>query len=169
MSFRYAGIMKNDVVNGEGICVSVFTQGCPHHCPGCFNPETWDPQGGKEFTLDTLEEILHSISENGVQRNLSMLGGEPLAPYNLELTCLIVGCVAANYPNAKIMIWTGYEMDYLQKKKESNPYLSNILRHTDIIITGPFIEAKKDLTLKWRGSSNQQIWEKHDSTFLLTK
>ena len=153
---NYAGINKNDVVNGEGICVSFFMQGCPHHCSGCFNPETWDPQGGKEFTTETMIEILTAISANGIIRNLSILGGEPLVDYNIELTALIVSTVKMIYPSVKVFIWTGYDMTDLTTA--SNPFYMNIIfNKADVLITGPFVEEKKDLTLKWRGSSNQEI------------
>ena len=154
--FRYAGINKNDVVNGEGVCVSFFTQGCPHHCPGCFNPETWDPREGKEFTAETMIEILNAISANGIIRNLSILGGEPLVDYNIELTALIISTVKTVYPSVKVFIWTGYEMTDLTTA--SNPlYMNIVFNKADVLITGPFVEEKKDLTLKWRGSSNQEI------------
>ena len=84
---RYAALKENDIVNGEGVVVSLFMQGCPHHCHGCFNQETWDPQGGKEVDINKLiAEIEDAISANGVIRNFSILGGEPFAPYNLHYT-----------------------------------------------------------------------------------
>ena len=82
---RIAGINKNDVVNGEGICVALFTQGCPFHCKGCFNPETWDYDGGKEVPIsDLISDVEAAIAANGVPRNFSILGGEPLIERNLE-------------------------------------------------------------------------------------
>ena len=82
---RYAGLNKNDMINGKGVCVSVWLQGCPHKCSGCHNPETWDPQGGTEINRDVLiEKIKKAITANGIIRNVSILGGEPLAPYNID-------------------------------------------------------------------------------------
>ena len=85
---RYNTIIPNDVANGEGICVSFFVQGCPHHCPGCFNPETWDFIGGQEYTSHTKWEIIKAINANGIVRNFSVLGGEPLAPQNIFMDWL---------------------------------------------------------------------------------
>lgn len=151
---RYAALKENDIVNGEGVVVSLFMQGCPHHCHGCFNQETWDPQGGKEIDINKLiEKIENAISANGVIRNFSILGGEPFAPYNLRYTYYIVSRIREKYPNIKIYIWTGYYFDDIK----DNEWVRNIIRNIDYIIDGPFEEDKKDITLKLRGSSNQHI------------
>ena len=151
---RYAALKENDIVNGEGVVVSLFMQGCPHHCHGCFNQETWDPQGGKEIDINKLiAEIEDAISANGVIRNFSILGGEPFAPYNVRYTYYIVSQIREKYPNIKIYIWTGY---YFNDIKD-NEWVRNIIRNIDYIIDGPFEEDKKDITLKLRGSSNQHI------------
>ena len=105
---RYAGIIKNDVAAGEGVCVTFFTQGCAFHCPGCHNPETWDFDGGYEFTQKTMDTIIESLKANGVQRNFCIMGGEPLHPNNLFLTDLVITEVKKHYPDIKIYIWTGY-------------------------------------------------------------
>lgn len=151
---RYAALKENDIVNGEGVVVSLFMQGCPHHCHGCFNPETWDPQGGKEIDINKLiAEIEDAISANGVIRNFSILGGEPFAPYNVRYTYYIVSRIREKYPNIKIYIWTGYYFDDIK----DNEWVRNIIQDIDYIIDGPFEEDKKDITLKLRGSSNQHI------------
>lgn len=151
---RYAALKENDIVNGEGVVVSLFMQGCPHHCHGCFNPETWDPQGGKEVDINKLiAEIEDAISANGIIHNFSILGGEPFAPYNLRYTYYIVSRIREKYPNIKIYIWTGYYFDDIK----DNEWVRNIIRNIDYIIDGPFEEDKKDITLKLRGSSNQHI------------
>ena len=151
---RYAALKENDIVNGKGVVVSLFMQGCPHHCHGCFNQETWDPQGGKEIDINKLiEKIENAISANGVIRNFSILGGEPFAPYNLRYTYYIVSRIREKYPNIKIYIWTGYYFDDIK----DNEWVRNIIRYIDYIIDGPFEEDKKDITLKLRGSSNQHI------------
>ena len=151
---RYAALKENDIVNGEGIVVSLFMQGCPHHCHGCFNQETWDPQGGKEIDINKLvAEIEDAISANGVIRNFSILGGEPFAPYNVRYTYYIVSQIREKYPNIKIYIWTGYYFDDIK----DNKWVRNIIQDIDYIIDGPFEEDKKDITLKLRGSSNQHI------------
>lgn len=151
---RYAALKENDIVNGEGVVVSLFMQGCPHHCHGCFNQETWDPQGGKEIDINKLiAEIEDAISANGVIRNFSILGGEPFAPYNVRYTYYIVSQIREKYPNIKIYIWTGYYFDDIK----DNEWVRNIIQDIDYIIDGPFEEDKKDITLKLRGSSNQHI------------
>lgn len=152
---RYNTIIKNDVTNGEGVCVSLFTQGCPHRCTGCFNKETWDFEKGKLYTERTRKKILHAISANGIQRNFSILGGEPLAHQNLPMTEDIVASVRMKYPNVKIYIWTGYIFEELDRK---NLYIYSILNKINYLIDGPFIEEEKNLNLKLRGSNNQRIW-----------
>lgn len=130
-------------------------QGCPHHCPGCFNPETWDFDGGKELPTDIRGQIIKAICANGITRNFSVLGGEPLCDENVvEVENIILG-VRAAFPNIKIFVWTGYVLSQLLLK--NNPHINNILDHIDVLIDGPFIKSQKDLTLKLRGSKNQRI------------
>ena len=121
---RYAGLIKNDIAAGKKINVSFFTQGCPFHCEGCHNPETWDFNGGKEFTDDALKEILDSIKANGVQRNFSIMGGEPLCDENLFLTLLVCSTVKKEYPNIQIYIWSGYTFEELQERSKFIPKIA---------------------------------------------
>lgn len=152
---RYAGIIYNDVLAAPGISLSFFTQGCPHRCEGCHNPETWSFDGGKEFTPQTLSSIIQGLTANGVERNLAIMGGEPLCPENLFLVNLVINSVKEALPNTKIYIWTGYLYEDLQKNFDKN--LQNILSNTDVLIDGPFIKAERDITLFMRGSKNQRI------------
>ena len=154
---RYAGIIKNDVAAGEGVCVTFFTQGCSRHCPGCHNPETWDFNGGYEFTQETLNNIIKALNANGVQRNFCIMGGEPLNSENLFLTDLIITEVKKYYPDIKIYVWTGYTYEELLDRSEK--LLQNILRNINVLVDGPFIQEKRDITLAMRGSSNQRIIE----------
>ena len=154
---KYAEIKPNDIANGDGIGVSFFVQGCPHHCYKCFNPETWDFNGGKEFTQDTLDFIIDSIKANGINRHLSILGGEPLCDENLFLTDLVITAVKEKYPDIKIYLWTGYTYEALQERK--SPHLKHILSMVNVLIDGPFILAERDITLPLRGSRNQQVRE----------
>ena len=102
---RIADLIKNDTVNGEGICVSLWVQGCPHHCKGCHNPEQWDFNGGEYKNNDILlEEIYNAISANGIQRNFSILGGEPLAPQNINDIYYILWKVKQRYPSIKTFV-----------------------------------------------------------------
>ena len=153
---RYAGLIRNDFSAAPGISVSFFTQGCPHHCPGCHNPETWDFDGGKEFTYDVLNEIINALTANGIERSLSILGGEPLCEQNIFLTLLVIKTVKERLPNTKIYIWTGYYYDELMKRN-SDSHLKTILSLADYLIDGPYIQNLRDITLPMRGSSNQTI------------
>lgn len=146
---RIADINKNDVINGQGVCVSVWTQGCPHRCKGCHNPESWSFSGGYEVKEnETIEKILQYLVENGVQRNLSILGGEPLCAENLNFTITLLARAKEKYPHIKTFVWTGYRMEDFPRE-----YLENI----DVLIDGPFILEERDITLKLRGSKNQRI------------
>lgn len=156
---RYAGIIKNDVAAGNKVCVTFFVQGCAQHCPGCHNPETWDFNGGYEFTQETLNKILNALKANGVQRNFAVMGGEPLHPNNLFLTNLVISEVRQKYPNIKIYLWTGYLYKDLIDKQEK--LLQNILNNVDVLIDGPFIQEQRDITLPMRGSKNQSIITLH--------
>ena len=136
---RYAGLIENDIVDSnDGICVSLWMQGCPHHCKGCHNPETWDFNGGIEIDREKLlENVISSLTQNGVNRNFSILGGEPLAKENLEDTLYIINRVRNKFPKIKIYLWTGYTID--------------------VIIDGLYDEKLRDISLPLRGSSNQRI------------
>lgn len=154
---KYAGLIKNDLAAAPGVCVSFFVQGCPLRCPGCHNPESWDFEGGMEFSTETLNDILTSLSANGIERPLCIMGGEPLCPENSFLTTLIIKEVRQQKPNVKIYLWTGYTYEELLSKKTSNPKLEYILDNIDCLIDGPFIQEEKDITLQMRGSRNQRI------------
>lgn len=155
---RYNTILPNDVVNGKGVCVSFWVQGCSHHCPGCFNEETWDFEGGQEYEERLKWEIIKDIGANGVDRNFSVLGGEPLDLANLEMVDEVITAVRTAYPNITIFLWTGYVLEALLYK--GNAKITHILNNIDILIDGPFIEEEKDLDLHLRGSRNQRIFQK---------
>lgn len=150
---KYARIEKNDLINGEGVCVSLWMQGCPHHCKGCHNPELWNFNSGKEESSEiVLKEITSALVENGLQRNLSILGGEPLCPENFEHTLYIVNQIKNTFSDIKIFVWTGYELEELKKI-----YDIKKIKNIDVLITGRYVEELRDITLKMRGSSNQKI------------
>ena len=127
------------------------------HCPGCHNPQTWDFNGGYDFTQETLSHIIEALKANGVQRNFCVMGGEPLNPNNLFLTNLVITEVRKQYPDIKIYLWTGYIYEDLVDKKEK--LLQNILENIDVLIDGPFIKEQRDITLAMRGSRNQRVIE----------
>ena len=151
---RYAGIIKNDIAAGPGLCVTFFTQGCPHKCLGCHNPETWDFNGGLEFHPDVIQEITEALTANGIKRKLCIMGGEPLCPENEFLTLLIITEVRKQIPEVPIFLWTGYTLEELVHKGNR---IKSILSEIDCLIDGPYIEELRDTTLLMRGSSNQRI------------
>ena len=154
---RYAGIIENDVVNGEGICLSYWTQGCPHKCDGCHNPETWNFNGGKEDSKENiLNKILTLLTKNGIHRNLSILGGEHLCDENIDFTMEILKQVKQKYPNIKTFVWTGYTYEELCKL-----YKNIIFDNIDVLIDGKYDKNQRDITLKLRGSKNQRVLRKN--------
>ena len=134
---RYAGIIKNDFSAAPGTSVTFFTQGCPHRCEGCHNPETWDFEGGEEITSDTISEVIEAITANGLHRNLCIMGGEPLCQENLFLTNLVIKSVKEKLHGTKIYLWTGYTLSELLNKK--NIDIMNILKEIDVLIDGFYI------------------------------
>ncbi|MGL5913549.1 MAG: anaerobic ribonucleoside-triphosphate reductase activating protein [Bacteroidales bacterium] len=169
MSVNYASIINNDIINGdEGISVSFWTQGCPHRCKGCHNPETFDHEGGKIAPPLLEEDICNRISADGILRNLSILGGEPLWGENLFLVHRIVATVRERFKNTiKIYLWTGYTLEYLLIKE--NPFIEFILENIDVLVDGPYVESLRDTSLLLRGSSNQRIFRKEDGSFIMKK
>ena len=149
---KYNTIKYNDVANAPGISISIYLQGCPHHCKRCFNPETWDFNGGQELTEELLTDLFENkINENGIKRSLCILGGEPLCKEN-ELTTLTLASMAKKH-NIDVYVWTGYTLEELEK----TDFLFELFENIDYLIDGPFIEEERDLTLKMRGSRNQRI------------
>ena len=141
---RYAGLIRNDLAAAPGVSVSFFTQGCPHKCKGCHNPETWNFNGGKEFTPKVLNEIVEALQANGIERNFCIMGGEPLCEENEFLTLLVIKSIKEKLPNIKVFLWSGYYYEDLLKR---NGHIPQILDMIDILIDGPYIESKRDITL----------------------
>lgn len=162
---KYNAIVLEDIANGDGVGVSLYVQGCPHHCSGCFNPETWDYNLGREFTLQEEEEIFRCLDKPYIS-HFSILGGEPLESHNIYALSRLINKIKRSYPHIKIWIWTGYTWRFLQNeicRAKNAKYLEYILKNTDYLIDGPFIQEEKDLTLKWRGSRNQRIIKSAES------
>ena len=164
---KYAKLMKNDTVDTDsGICVSIWMQGCPFRCKGCHNPDTWDYNGGIDIDESILiEMVIDAINENGINRNLSILGGEPLCPKNVHFVKKLIDIVKQKYPNIKIFCWTGYSYEDLWIQPMAS--LFYILQTVDVLITGPYIEEQRDITLKLRGSRNQEIWRRKNDKLVL--
>lgn len=150
---KYSGLILNDITAAPGLCVSFFTQGCPHRCSGCHNPETWSYDGGIDFTSDTMNTIINGLTAQNIQRNFCVMGGEPLCPENVDLVHSIISEVKQKVPTAKIYIWSGYLYEDLLLNEKTK----SILNLCDYLIDGPYIESLRDLTLEMRGSSNQRI------------
>lgn len=149
---RYAQIRQMDISNGLGIGVALFVQGCEFHCKDCFNSETWDFNGGKEFTDDTVDTILKLCDKPYITR-LSILGGEPLHPRNRETIALLCAKFKKQFPKKQLWLWTGYDLEEFLELNCNKDFLKNI----DYIITGRFIEKLKNMNLRFRGSCNQRI------------
>jgi anaerobic ribonucleoside-triphosphate reductase activating protein len=156
---RYAGLVKNDVTAGNGICTTLYMQGCHHKCKGCHNPETWDFFGGNQIIREELiMQILESLVADGIHRSFCVMGGEPLAPENLIDTFIIVARVKHELPDTEIYLWTGDLFSNLLKQYKDNIVINGILDNIDYIIDGEYIEELRDVTLRMRGSSNQNIY-----------
>ena len=148
---RFSKIKDNDIANGLGVTISLWTQGCPHHCKGCFNGETWDFNAGEEFEDSDLKYILENINKNNVHRDLSILGGEPLCPENVDGVIEVCKIFKEKFPEKKIYLWTGYVVEgFNQKQRE-------VLNYIDVLVDGPFVQDKRNLSLMMRGSSNQRV------------
>lgn len=156
---NYAAIKNCDIANGPGVRVSLFVSGCTHHCPGCFQPETWDFNYGEKFTKQTQEKILELLKPEYIS-GLTILGGEPMEPGNILDICDLISQVKRFYPKKTIWLYSGYTYEQLSTPTSSvtaNIIQYNIMRRLDVLVDGPFIEAKKDLRLKFCGSSNQRL------------
>ena len=146
---RYNKIRKMDISNGPGVRVSIFFQGCQFHCPGCFNQETWDFDGGKEFDEKVINHVLE-LGSSEVISGLSILGGEPLNPKNILGSTKLAKTFKEKYPNKTIWLWSGYLFDEYIHDKE-------IVNYVDVIVDGQFKIELSNPTLHYKGSSNQRV------------
>lgn len=155
---NYATIKKRDVANGIGVRVSLFVSGCTHHCKGCFNPETWDFNYGKEFTSEVMEEIVDLLKPDYIA-GLSLLGGEPFEPSNQEVLAPFLARLKKIYPDKTIWCYSGYnfESDMLAGKVGDPATTYIMLANIDVLVDGEFVESLKDPSLRFKGSSNQRI------------
>lgn len=145
---RYNQIRKMDISNGPGVRVSIFFQGCHFHCKDCFNSETWDFNKGKIFNEEIIDEILN-IADYDYISGLSILGGEPMHPTNVEGTIELAKRFKERYPEKNIWLWTGYKFEDITNK--------GALPYIDVLVDGQFITELHSFTLKWKGSSNQRV------------
>lgn len=147
-AMNFAGIKKVDIANGPGVRVSLFVSGCRNHCPGCFNPETWDFDYGEPFTEKTEEDLIKALRPSWIQ-GLSILGGDPMEPENQTVLLPLLRRVKKELPGKDVWLYTGYRLESVS----SSPLLDLV----DVVVDGPFIEAEKDISLAFRGSRNQRI------------
>lgn len=168
---RYAQIRSMDISNGEGVGVSLFVQGCDRHCFNCFNSETWNFNGGKEWTEKTKNKFMKLIDRPYIKR-VSFLGGECLADQNLDEVLKLVKQIRISFPEKTIWLYTGFEWDQIIGIKVIQPIFfckdlenkiqnvlkrQEIIKQCDVLVDGEYIDEQKDLTLKFRGSKNQRI------------
>ena len=149
---RYNLVRKMDIADGPGVRVSIFLQGCEFHCYNCFNPETWDFEGGDELTDEVIDRVIELCSEEYVQ-GLSILGGEPMHPKNIAGTTKIAKAFKTVYPNKNLWVWSGFTFEVLQKRKDAQEVLTLI----DTLVDGQYKDELHDFRLEWRGSSNQRV------------
>ena len=152
---RYNKIRKMDIADGPGVRVSIFMQGCMFNCKKCFNPETHDFNGGKEFNEDTIDRVLE-LCENENIRGLSILGGEPMHPKNLEGTTKLAKAFKEKFPNKDPWTWTGFSFDKDLKDKE-------VLKYVDVLVDGQYVDELRNPTLKYSGSTNQRVIDVQES------
>lgn len=155
---NYATIKPRDIANGPGVRVSLFVSGCTHHCRGCFNEEAWDFGFGQPYTPETTEQILEFLSP-GFVRGLTLLGGEPFDPANQETVLELVQQIRTLFPEKTIWAYTGYllDTDLLSGRVGNADTVERLLRCLDVLVDGPFVESKKNLSLRFRGSENQRL------------
>lgn len=152
---NYATIKSYDIANGPGVRVSLFVSGCEHYCKGCFNSEAWDFKYGSEYNQDTTDQLFKYIKPNYIQ-GLSILGGEPLHPDNQSEVLKIVQKCRAEYPEKDVWIYTGYTYEDIISGKVGK-FSNDILKYIDVLVDGKYVEDLKDISLNFRGSSNQRI------------
>ena len=152
---NYATIKNNDIANGPGVRVSLFVSGCTHHCKGCFNEVAWDFDYGTPFTQETIDSILQMVGQPHI-KGLTLLGGEPFEPQNQPAVVDLLRQLKAKYPEKSIWAFSGYlvDRDILSGRLgDTAEYLS----YLDVLVDGPFVEAKKNLSLRFRCSENQRL------------
>lgn len=167
---RYAQIRSLDVSNGEGCGVALFVQGCPFnpHCYNCFNPETWDFNGGKDWTEETKNKFLKLIDRPYIKR-VSILGGEPLAEQNLDDVLSLIKEIRLSFPEKSIWLYTGFKWEDIMYKKIPHPpkntpeeflhwnQRKEIISLCDVVVDGRYIDEQRNLSKKWAGSDNQKV------------
>ena len=152
---RYNKIRKMDISNGPGVRVSIFMQGCTFNCKNCFNKDTHDFNGGKEFDDNTVQRVLELCDNDNIE-GLSILGGEPMHPKNIEGTTKLAKAFKEKFPNKNVWAWSGFSFDNDLKDKE-------VVKYLDVLIDGQYNDELSNPTLKWKGSENQRVIDVQES------
>lgn len=154
---HYATIKNCDIANGPGVRVSLFVSGCTHHCKGCFNEVAWDFEYGEPFTQETVDSILEMLKPNYV-RGLTILGGEPFEPQNQGEIVELLRAIKEKYPDKNIWAFSGYLFEKITSGTLGDWAITKeYLSYLDVLVDGPFVEEKKNLNLRFRGSENQRL------------
>ena len=154
---NYGAIKGRDIANGPGVRVSLFVSGCTHHCPGCFNPDTWDFAYGAPFTPETVQEILDLMSPDYIT-GFTLLGGEPMEVQNQVALLPLLQSIKAQYPTKSIWMYSGYTLEELRGNTRARCAITDeILSLVDVLVDGEFVLAQKDIRLRFRGSANQRL------------
>lgn len=153
---NYANIKYNDIANGPGTRVSLFVSGCRHHCRNCFNAEAWDFNAGEPFTEEVQDRIIEACRPSHIH-GLSVLGGEPLDPLNQEAVARFLCKFIMKLPSKTVWVWTGYTYEELMQEPLKTSYSNSILLASDVLVDGEYVESLHDVSLRFKGSSNQRI------------
>ena len=155
---NYATIKNRDIANGPGVRVSLFVSGCTHRCKGCFNAVAWDFDYGQPFTQATVDSILEMLRPAFV-KGITLLGGEPFEPQNQPALVELLRQIKKTYPEKSIWAFSGYlfDRDILAGRLGDPKVTKEFVSYLDVLVDGPFVEEKKDLSLRFRGSANQRI------------
>lgn len=168
---RYSLIREMDVSNGSGVGISLFVQGCHFHCKGCFNQDTWDFNGGKEWTPEIEKKFIELANKEYIKR-ISFLGGEPLAKENVETVLWLIETLKSNYPDKKIWLYTGHTWEQIMNSQEKVDLIrQSVLNLVDVVVDGQFQLSNQDInnkTILWAGSTNQRVIDAKKSISLNT-
>lgn len=145
---RYHDITKDDMLNGEGLRVVLWVAGCSHHCRGCHNPITWDPDGGVPFDEAARQEIFEQLDKDYIA-GITFSGGDPLYPGNREEVAALIREIRVRYPGKDIWLYTGYRWEEIKDEP--------LVREVDVLVDGKYMESERDVTLPWKGSANQRV------------
>ena len=167
INIRYASIRSMDISNGEGVGIALFVQGCHFHCKNCFNQNTWDFNDGNIWNEQHENELMNLLNRSYISR-ISILGGEPLEKENIDGVLHIINRIHSSFPEKKIWLYTGYKWEDIFTEEENEPIEGSIdfmimakrqsvIKQCNVLIDGVFIDSLKDISLKWRGSSNQRV------------